>query len=353
VKTRWDLVDTGLLSATENMAYDRALLDAREAGEIGNTLRFLRFTPSALVGYHQSLEQELDLDFCAAHGIEVQRRITGGGAIYFDPGQLGWELFLSRDVFPSLDRDGISRLVCEAAVAGISSLGVDACFRPRNDIEVAGKKISGTGGAWEGRSLMYQGTLLLDFDVEQMLRILRIPAEKLRDKAVASARERVTSFRELHGEVPPLARVQAALADAFGTAFGVEFSAAELPEMVKGRYRRVLQEMAGDEWVNLVAKPRSEAPLLEAMEKFPGGLLRAALAYDRRSQLVKQVWFTGDFFANPPRLINDLEAQLKNVSSSEMEGIIRLFLAGYPADALSLSADEMIGVVRQALDGVL
>jgi lipoate-protein ligase A len=346
-------VDTGLRGATENLAYDRALLEAREAGEIGNTLRFLRFTPSALVGYHQSVEQELDLDSCAALGIQVQRRITGGGAIYFDEGQLGWELFLSQDVFPSADRDRISRLVCEAAAAGIRSFGVDARFRPRNDIEVAGKKISGTGGIWERKSLMYQGTLLLDFDVEQMLRILRIPVEKLRDKAIASARERVTCFRELLGDVPPLERVQTVLADAFGAAFGVEFSAAELPGVVKDRYRKVLQEMAGDEWINLVAKPRSEAPLLEAMGKFPGGLLRAALAYDRRSRLVKQVWFTGDFFANPPRLINDLEAQLKNVSSCEVEEKIRLFLADCPADALSLSADEMIGVVRQALDGTL
>jgi lipoate-protein ligase A len=353
VKPRWEVVDTGLRGATENLAYDRALLEAREAGEIGNTLRFLRFTPSALVGYHQSVEQELDLDSCAALGIQVQRRITGGGAIYFDEGQLGWELFLSQDAFPSADRDRISRLVCEAAAAGIRSLGVDARFRPRNDIEVAGRKISGTGGVWEGRALMYQGTLLLDFDVERMLRVLRIPAEKLRDKAVASASERVTSLRQLFGEVPPLRRVQTALADAFGAAFGVEFVPAELPGTVMERYRRALREMAGDEWLHLVTKPRHDAPLLEAVGKFAGGLLRVALAFDCRSRLIKQIWFTGDFFATPPRLINDLEARLKNVSFPEAEEKIRRFLADYPADALSLSADEMIDVIRQALDGAL
>ncbi len=353
MKPRWEVVDTGLRGATENLAYDRALLEAREAGEIGNTLRFLRFTPSALVGCHQSLEQELDLDFCAALGIQAQRRITGGGAIYFDEGQLGWELFLSRDVFPSVDRDRVSRLVCEAAAAGIRSLGVDARFRPRNDIEVEGRKISGTGGAWEGRALMYQGTLLLDFDVEKMLRILRIPAEKLRDKAVASARERVTSLRRLLGEAPPLGRVQAALTEAFGAAFGVEFAPAELPGTVMERYRRALREMAGEEWLHLAGTPRHDAPLLEAMGKFAGGLLRVALAYDRRSRLIKQVWFTGDFFAAPSRLINDLEALLKNVPLPEAEEKIRRFLADYPADALSLSADEMIDVIRRALDGTL
>lgn len=347
----WGLVDTGLLGAAENMAWDRALLDAREAGEIGNTLRFLRFKPCALVGHHQSLEQELDLDYCAAQGIQVQRRITGGGAIYFDPGQLGWELFLSRDALGTADMAEIARRVCEAAAAGIRRLGVDARFRPRNDIEVAGRKISGTGGSFEGRALMYQGTLLLDFEVEQMLKALRIPAEKLRDKAVASVRQRVVSLRELLGEAPPVEEAKAALAAAFGETFGVEFFAAPLPETAVARYRSTLGEIDRPEWTNLVQKPVSDAPLLEGTDRFPGGLLQVAVAYDRRMGRIKQLWLTGDFFASPPRLVNDLEAQLKNVALAEAEVVIRQFLAGHPSGALSLSAEEIIGVLRRTLAG--
>ena len=92
----WRRLDTGLRAAAQNIALNRALLEAREADEIPSTLRFLRFTPCALIGYHQSAEQELDLDYCRARQIAVQRRITGGGAIYFDEGQLGWELYLHR-----------------------------------------------------------------------------------------------------------------------------------------------------------------------------------------------------------------------------------------------------------------
>ena len=87
-------------------------------------------------------------------------------------------------------------------------LGVDAQFRPRNDIEVDGRKISGTGGAFDGDALMYQGTLLIQFDVEKMLRVLRIPAEKLSDKAIASARERVANLADLLGEAPSAAARQ-------------------------------------------------------------------------------------------------------------------------------------------------
>ena len=80
----WRMIDTGLRPPAQNIALNRALLEARAAEEIPSMLRFLRFTPSALLGYHQSAEQELNLDYCRAHGVTIQRRITGGGAIYFD-----------------------------------------------------------------------------------------------------------------------------------------------------------------------------------------------------------------------------------------------------------------------------
>jgi lipoate-protein ligase A len=224
----WRVIDTGLRGAAENLALNRAMLEARQHDEIPSTLRFLRFRPCALLGYHQAAEQELNLEYCARQGIEIQRRITGGGAIYFDPGQLGWELYLTRENVSGLDMQGIARRICEAAAHGISTLGVDARFRPRNDIEVNGRKVSGTGGAFDGDALMYQGTLLIEFDIEKMLRVLRIPAEKLSDKAIASARERVVALRELLAAVPALDTVKHAITRAFSDAFQVEFAPGEL-----------------------------------------------------------------------------------------------------------------------------
>ena len=97
----WRLIDTGLRPAAQNMAINRAMLDAHQQGAIPHTLRFLRFTPCALLGFHQSAEQELRTDYCAEHGIEIQRRITGGGAIYFDETQIGWELYLDKKTLGS------------------------------------------------------------------------------------------------------------------------------------------------------------------------------------------------------------------------------------------------------------
>src|SRR5688572_26960549 len=90
----WRLVDTGLRPAAQNIALNRALLEARHAEEIPSTLRFLRFTPSALLGFQQSAEQEFHLDYCRAHNIAIQRRITGGASRYTDEAQLEFELYL-------------------------------------------------------------------------------------------------------------------------------------------------------------------------------------------------------------------------------------------------------------------
>src|SRR5690606_25777976 len=92
----WRLIDTGLRPATQNIALDRALLEARRAEESPSTLRLLRFPRCALIGSDRSAVHELDLDHCRAAGLRVQRRITGGEAMCLDEGQLVWALCLHR-----------------------------------------------------------------------------------------------------------------------------------------------------------------------------------------------------------------------------------------------------------------
>ena len=346
----WRIIDTGLRPAAQNIALNRALLEARQAGEIPSTLRFLRFERCALLGYHQSAEQELNLAYCRDNNIAIQRRITGGGAIYFDETQIGWELYLHKSDLATADMQQISRRICEAAARGISALGVDARFRPRNDIEVDGRKISGTGGAFDGDALMYQGTLLIQFDVEKMLRVLRIPAEKLSDKAIASARERVANLADLLGHAPPLEAVKAALAQAFAEAFGVTFAPGELGPAEQTRYADALAEIDHPDWVNLLDHPASDMPLLEAIQKFPAGLLRVRVAYDRALDRIKQVWFTGDIFVTPKRLIADLEGALRDTSAEHLSQIVEDFFAARECDMLGLAPADFAAVVKAALD---
>lgn len=347
---QWRVLDTGLRRAAENFAIDRALLESHQAGTSPHTLRFLRFQASALLGFHQNVEQELNLDYIRAHDIEIQRRLTGGGAIYFAPEHLGWELFLDKAVLGTADMTTIARRICEAAAVGLSSLGVDARFRPRNDIEVEGRKISGTGGAFDGDSILYQGTVLVAFDVERMLRVLRIPAEKLSDKAIASARERVVSLQDLLGSPPPLDTVRQALANAFGEAFGARYEvASELNSAEQALYVEALAEIDCDDWVYQRDRPVTEAPMREAIHRCRGGTLRCGVVLDQPRQRLNQVWITGDFFAAPGRVVVDLESALRNTALAELERNVSRFFDQYPVQMLMLEPADLVAAIRSAV----
>ena len=349
---RWRVIDFGPRTAAEYVAANRALLEARQQGLAPNTLTFLSFRePAALVGFHQSVDQELRRDYCAAHGITIQRRVSGGGALYVDSTVVGWELYLDRRTAGSSDMLDIARRICEAAARGIRGLGVDARFRPRNDIEVGGRKIAGTGGTYDGDVLLYHGSLLIDFAVERMLRVLRIPAEKLQDKAIASARERVANLRELLGEAPPLERVQAAMVAAFAEEFGADFErAAGLSPTEDEKFRAALAEVGTEEWVEQVSRPVSEVPTLDGVHRSGGGLIRVSLTVDIARGRIKQAWFTGDFFVNPRRLIADLEAALRDSPLLEFRATVNRFFESYPAEMLLLRRGDFIAALENALE---
>ena len=352
-KQTWRMIDTGVRPAAQNMAMNRAILEAHQEGKISHTLRFLQFKPSALLGFHQSAEQELRVDYCKENNIEIQRRMTGGGAIYFDETQIGWELYLDKKALGTADMSAIAKKICEAAADGISRLGVDAKFRPRNDIEVDGKKVSGTGGAFDGDSILYQGTLLVDFDVEKMMKILRIPAEKLSDKAISSARDRVANLKDLLGEAPDMSLVKKHISEAFAEAFNVDFEEEnELTVDENNLYEEALAEIDTDEWVYLLNSPVSELPIVQGIYKCKGGLIRASISFDKQKNMIKQVWLTGDYFVTPSRTVNDLEATLKETPVDKVEAKVNAFFEGSDAKMMMLEPADFVAAIKTALDQV-
>ena len=92
--------------------------------------------------------------------------------------------------------------ICLAAAQGLSSLGVEACYRPRNDIEVDGRKISGTGGMVLEGGAMFQGTVLVVNEIERFLKALRVPVEKLKRREIDSLMERHGLFGRPAGPSP-------------------------------------------------------------------------------------------------------------------------------------------------------
>ncbi len=346
--TVWRWLDTGIRPAAQNMALNRALLEAQQQGESPCTVRMLGFEPAVLLGFHQSVEQEVNQAYCAEQGIAVQRRITGGGAIYMDENQMGWELYASKQAMGTAQMSDIAARLCHAVAGGLRTLGVNAVFRPRNDIEVDGRKISGTGGAFDGDALMYQGTLLLRLNVETMLNALRIPAEKLADKAVVSARERVTSLETVLGIVPRRDVIVTALREALTKALDVEFVEQGLTAQEIARYEIALREMEQPDWVHMIQTPASDRPVLTASKRFPAGGLRVNVALDTRQQRIRQVWFSGDVFISPRRTLIDLESQLRDVLLERMEDVVQAFFSSRTVDMLGLTPMDISGLLMQA-----
>ncbi|MCK5561633.1 MAG: lipoate--protein ligase family protein [Thermoplasmata archaeon] len=317
----WRLLDTGVRNVFENLALDETLLEAKTCYPTPNTLRFLQFSPNAvLVGLHQNVAQEVRIDFCQEHNIDICRRITGGGAIYFDEPQLGWEIIVDKS-HPKIPRriERVYEVMCQGTIEGLKKLNVEAEFRPKNDIEVGGRKISGTGGAQDVDALFFQGTLLTDFDVETMIKSLRIPTEKLKDKELESVKDRVTCLKWVLGETPALPVIKQALTEGIEQVFGCKLVEGELTAEELKLFTQKQTKFGSKEWIYDLRRPLDARQTLEARSKTKGGLIRVSLVVDSITHQLQSTLITGDFSVYPKRTIFDLEATLKGVYIKDLE----------------------------------
>ena len=346
------ILDTGVIEGRLNIAIGQAIVEARQEGHVPDTLRYLRFPPTALIGRHQALGQEIDLKYCSDHGIGVVRRITGGGAIFLDPGQLGWELAFNRNTLGIASLSDLAREICEAAADGISRLGVDARYRPRNDIEVGGRKISGTGGFFDGDTLFYQGTVLVDMDPQTMVSALRVPQSKLGKRALDSAEQRVVTLRELLGDqIPSLTEIQTALSAAFCERFGLQAESGDLiPEERENAKQLLREEIGTQDFVGGIDEPPAARGDLSGTQYCPGGTIQTYLRLEGPAQnRVRAVLITGDFFITPPRVIYDLESHLRGVYLDDLEEVIVQFFKQADVQVLSVSPDDFMVSINKAL----
>lgn len=346
------IIDTGVREGRANIAFDAALIEQRQQGKVPDTIRFMRFPPTALIGRHQDLSREINLEYCSADGVGTVRRITGGGAIYLDEGQLGWELVFHRASLGIAALPDLAREICNAAAAGLSRLGVNAKFRPRNDIEVDGRKISGTGGFFDGDILIYQGTVLVDMNAAQMVKALNVPQSKIAKHDLDAAEQRVVTLKELLGDdVPDMETIKAALIEGFTEGLGISAAPGEISpaeeELAKVHFD---EEIGQDEFVAEIDNPADGADVLTGRHTGPGGTIDAFVKLEGPTrQILQRVLIAGDFFVTPPRVIFDLEAHLQGARLPEVEQRIRQFFDETEIGMLSVTADDFVAATQGAI----
>jgi len=347
------IIDTGVREGRANIAFDAALIEERQAGRVPDTIRFMSFPPTALIGRHQDLSREIDLDYCAKHGIGLVRRITGGGAIYLDEGQLGWELVFHRASLGIAALPDLAREICNAAAAGLQALGVDAKFRPRNDIEVGGRKISGTGGFYDGDVLIYQGTVLVDLNPQRMVNALRVPQGKLAKRELDSAAQRVITLKELLGpNTPDLELIKLALVKGFKDVLGIEAEHGEITSGEEALARRYFDEEIGtEEFLREIDNPGADEQVLAGTHTGAGGTIDTFVKLEGPAQsMLQRVLISGDFFVTPPRVVFDLESALQGTPLNEVGAVIAKFFETTEVDTLSVTPVDFKASIANALE---
>ena len=243
MSSAWRLVDSGALPPPQSAAVDEAVLEARSRSLVPDTLHFYtRSQPTVSLGRFQKIAEAVDVAACRARGVAVVRRRSGGGTIYTDSGQILFALISSRSVLGE-DATGSFARVCAAVADSLTSLGVDARYRPVNDVEVRGKKISGSAQLRRRGSVLHHGSVLVNTDLETMDAVLI-------NTSIAPS-DRVTTLSLILGRTPDVEDVKRLMAESFREALGIEFEIGGLTEYELGLVENYVASHYGKEEWNL------------------------------------------------------------------------------------------------------
>ena len=222
MSTGWEVLPEAPLAAHLQMALDEVLLDAVAAGRRGPLLRFWGWTERTLVlGSNQSLGNELDLDAVKRERFVVTRRLSGGGTMLAEPGRtITWSLCLPGELVKASSFRESYALLDSFAVAALRGLGIDAGYRPINDIVSPGGKIAGAAQARRRGAVLHHTTMAYAMDPHLLVQLIRLGRPGVTERGVRSAEKVVSPIAAL---LPGVTReeVLAALLQAFASRWPV------------------------------------------------------------------------------------------------------------------------------------
>ena len=254
-----------------------------------------------VVGVHQNTAQEINASYVKENDIRVARRLTGGGAVYHDLGNLNYTIIEDAGEDGKLDFAAFAAPV----VRSLAAFGVKAELSGRNDILIAGKKISGSAQMVRRGRILHHGCIMLDSNLQTVTEALRVRSDKYESKGIASVRSRVTT---INAEAPaPITMEEFRAALAKEICAGEEAQAYELTEADLAAIEKLREEKYVTWSWNYGNSPDYN---VEKERRFSGGLVTARMKV--AGGCIEDIHFSGDFFGEGE--ISELEENLRGLS---------------------------------------
>lgn len=237
-------------------------------------------SPTVVIGRYQNAYAEVNIPFAEKNGISVVRRMSGGGAVFHDLGNLNFT-FIVKD-----DTDGIDfARFLEPIKEALASLGIETEISGRNDLLMGGKKISGSAQCRKYGKVLHHGTLLVDVDVDKLSSVLNVSAEKLTSKGINSVRSRVTNIKDVYPDVNVSGIIYALTDKLWGRRF-------ELTDKDKAEIKLLADEKYSS-WEYVFGSSKALSKIAGA--RFDGGSIQ--VSFDSENGVITDARINGDFFA--------------------------------------------------------
>lgn len=321
---RLRVIDFGYVSALRSQAVYHGLAETMTEDSDPILSLVSPADPYVCVGIHQDIAHEVDTEFCTANNLPIYRRHVGGGAVYLDENQLFTHFIYPQGKAPEFATN-LYPLFIEPVVRTYQEMGINAVYRPINDIQVDGRKIGGTGAASIADATVMVGSFMIDFDVATMSKCLKVPSEKFRDKVRQTMEDYMTTIIKLTGAQPDRADLKARFLGHCADVLGVTPEYSELTKAELAAIDRAEAQLADPEWtdvqkrklVALGVKVSADTHVTEAAHKAPGGMIKVSLV-DHEGTL-EDVVISGDFTCLPPDGVDRLAAKLRGAKLTQDE----------------------------------